>query len=132
MTKEFPMSNSETRPPRGVMAATPRGGRRRGTALPFEPGHSSGVRAAAFVIRWWHNALKTGALLTVLFTFAAQGAGVRLRDLVMVSGARDNQLVGYGLVAGLAGEGDKDPVYTKQTIANMLQRYGVNIPAATL
>src|SRR5688500_6559537 len=43
----------------------------------------------------------------------ASAAGVRLRDLAMVSGARDNQLVGYGLVAGLAGDGDKDPIYTK-------------------
>src|SRR5690606_28753823 len=54
------------------------------------------------------------------------------RDLVMVAGARDNQLVGYGLVVGLAGDGDKDPVYTKQTIANMLQRYGINVPPSTL
>ena len=46
----------------------------------------------------------------------------------MISGARDNQLVGYGLVAGLAGDGDKDQIYTKQTVANMLQRYGINIP----
>ncbi|HYG21184.1 MAG TPA: flagellar basal body P-ring protein FlgI [Verrucomicrobiae bacterium] len=62
----------------------------------------------------------------------AQAAGVRVRDLVMVAGARDNQLVGYGLVAGLAGDGDKDPVYTKQTVANMLQRYGINVPPTTL
>jgi flagellar P-ring protein precursor FlgI len=53
--------------------------------------------------------------------------GVRLRDLVMIAGARDNQLVGFGLVAGLAGDGDKDPIYTQQTIANMLQRYGINV-----
>jgi flagellar P-ring protein precursor FlgI len=69
-------------------------------------------------------------LLTLAVT--ASAAGVKVRDLVMVSGARDNQLVGYGLVAGLAGDGDKDPVYTKQTIANMLQRYGINVPATTL
>jgi flagellar P-ring protein precursor FlgI len=59
-------------------------------------------------------------------------SGVLVRDLVMVSGARDNQLIGYGLVAGLAGDGDKDPTYTKQTVANMLQRYGINVPPATL
>jgi flagellar P-ring protein precursor FlgI len=58
--------------------------------------------------------------------------GVRVRDLVVVAGARDNQLLGYGLVVGLAGDGDKDPEYTKQTVANVLQRYGVNIPASTL
>lgn len=72
-------------------------------------------------------------LLSLLAGFvSAQANGVRVRDLVVISGARDNQLVGYGLVAGLAGDGDKDPVYTKQTVANMLQRYGINIPAATL
>jgi flagellar P-ring protein precursor FlgI len=57
---------------------------------------------------------------------------VRIRDLTMVAGARDNQLVGYGLVVGLAGDGDKDPVYAKQTLANLLQRFGVTVPAAAL
>ena len=55
-----------------------------------------------------------------------------MRDLAMIAGARDNQLVGYGLVAGLAGLGDKDPVYTKQTVANLLQRYGINLQPTTL
>ena len=59
-------------------------------------------------------------------------AGARLKDLVTISGAQDNQLVGYGLVVGLAGDGDKNPVYTVQSIANMLQRFGINVPAATL
>ncbi len=71
-------------------------------------------------------------LFTLLFSQLCFGEGVRVRDLVMISGARDNQLVGYGLVAGLAGDGDKDQAYTKQAVANMLMRYGVNIPAATL
>src|SRR5690606_22282086 len=43
-----------------------------------------------------------------------------------------NQLVGYGLVVGLAGDGDKDPVYTVQAVANMLQRFGITVPPATL
>jgi flagellar P-ring protein precursor FlgI len=72
------------------------------------------------------------ALILFLFAFPIFAADVRLRDLVMIAGARDNQLVGYGLVVGLAGDGDKDPVYTQQTIANMLRRYGVNVPATTL
>jgi flagellar P-ring protein FlgI len=71
-------------------------------------------------------------LAFLIFNFSLSAAGVRVRDLAMVAGARDNQLVGYGLVAGLAGDGDKDPVYTKQTVANMLQRYGINVPASTL
>jgi len=65
-------------------------------------------------------------------TLSASPAGIRVKDLVMVSGARDNQLVGYGLVAGLVGNGDRNPVYTVQSIANMLQRFGITVPAATL
>ncbi len=63
---------------------------------------------------------------------ASVAAGVRVKDLVMIAGARDNQLAGYGLVTGLAGDGDKNPVYTVQSIANMLQRFGVTVPPATL
>ncbi|HYV33161.1 MAG TPA: flagellar basal body P-ring protein FlgI, partial [Candidatus Binatia bacterium] len=68
-------------------------------------------------------------LLAVCLPVAAAS---RVKDLTMVAGARDNQLVGYGLVTGIAGDGDKNPVYTLQTIANFLQRFGVNVPQATL
>src|SRR5271156_225656 len=67
-------------------------------------------------------------LLSLAGNLAADD-GVRLRDLAMIAGARDNHLVGFGLVVGLAGDGDKDPIYTQQTIANTLQRYGVNVQA---
>jgi flagellar P-ring protein precursor FlgI len=75
------------------------------------------------------------SFLAVLLLVASQNAiagGSRVKDIAMISGARDNQLVGYGLVVGLAGDGDKNPTYTIQTIANLLQRYGVTVPAATL
>lgn len=58
--------------------------------------------------------------------------GVRLKDLAVVSGARDNQLIGMGLVTGLAGDGDKDPVYTVQSLANALQKFGISVPPATV
>ncbi len=67
--------------------------------------------------------------LSVSPTFAV---GSRVKDLVMISGARDNQLSGWGLVVGLAGDGDKDPAYTVQAIANTLQRYGITVPASAL
>jgi flagellar P-ring protein precursor FlgI len=78
------------------------------------------------------KALASGLLLLLALPVSLSADGVRLRDLVMISGARDNQLVGYGLVAGLAGDGDKDQVYTKQSVANMLLRFGVNISASAL
>lgn len=74
--------------------------------------------------------LLLGALLVA--APAAPAAGTRIKDLVMVAGARDNQLVGYGLVAGIAGDGDKNLIFTVQSIANMLQRFGVSVPAQTL
>ncbi len=53
---------------------------------------------------------------------------VRLKDVTQVEGSRDNQLVGYGLVVGLAGTGDSSLTYTIQSIANSLQRFGVEVP----
>ncbi len=75
--------------------------------------------------------LATSLALAVLLCQSAF-AGSRVKDLAMLAGARENQLVGYGLVTGLAGDGDKDPVYTVQSVANMLQRFGINVPATTL
>ncbi len=66
------------------------------------------------------------------FVTESLAIGSRVKDLTMIAGARENQLVGYGIVTGLAGDGDKNPVYTIQSVANMLQRFGVNVPAAAL
>ena len=75
-------------------------------------------------------------LLLVVFVMALSPAafagGARIKDIAVVSGARDNQLVGYGLVVGLAGDGDKNPIQTVQTLANILQRYGLTVPVSTL
>jgi flagellar P-ring protein precursor FlgI len=55
-------------------------------------------------------------------------AAARLKDLVDVEGVRDNQLIGYGLVVGLAGTGDKQQtIFTNQTLTNILQRMGVAV-----
>jgi flagellar P-ring protein precursor FlgI len=53
---------------------------------------------------------------------------VMLRDIADVEGVRDNQLVGYGLVVGLHGTGDRQQTYfTVQTLANAMKRMGVQI-----
>lgn len=51
----------------------------------------------------------------------------RVKDLALVEGGRDNQLVGYGLVVGLAGDGDSNAATTLRSVANTLQRYGLSI-----
>ena len=63
---------------------------------------------------------------------AVFAGGARVGDIAEVAGARDNQLVGYGLVVGLAGDGDKNPVQTLQTLANILQHYGLTVPISTM
>ena len=58
---------------------------------------------------------------------AARGA-TRLKDLVSIDGIRDNQLVGYGLVVGLNGTGDKNTTFfSTQSLTNLLQRMGVTV-----
>jgi flagellar P-ring protein precursor FlgI len=57
---------------------------------------------------------------------------VQIRDIAEIQGVRENQLIGYGLVVGLEGTGDRQQTYfTVQTLANMLQRMGVQIPTGT-
>ncbi|HKB91222.1 MAG TPA: flagellar basal body P-ring protein FlgI [Opitutaceae bacterium] len=51
----------------------------------------------------------------------------RLKDVTLVEGGRDNQLVGYGLVVGLAGDGDSNAASTQRTVANLLARNGLTI-----
>ena len=51
----------------------------------------------------------------------------RIKDIATFSGARENELIGYGLVAGLKGTGDSDGTYYFQPMANMLKHLGINI-----
>jgi len=53
----------------------------------------------------------------------------RIKDIADFEGVRDNLLVGYGLVVGLNGTGDKltNAPFTKESLAGMLERLGVNI-----
>ncbi|WP_281169124.1 flagellar basal body P-ring protein FlgI [Hahella ganghwensis] len=54
----------------------------------------------------------------------------RIKDIASVAGVRSNQIVGYGLVVGLDGTGDKAP-FTDQTFRNMMNRFGISIPTGT-
>jgi flagellar P-ring protein precursor FlgI len=63
-------------------------------------------------------------------TLAAGGLvyGTRLKDLVEIEGVRDNQLIGYGLVVGLKGTGDKQQtIFSTQSLTNLLSRMGITV-----
>jgi flagellar P-ring protein precursor FlgI len=73
-------------------------------------------------------------LLGLLALPANEGKSLRVRDLVALEGARENQLLGYGLVVGLNGTGDKrQTFFSTQSLASMLDRMGVQVnPTAIL
>ncbi|MBS1031433.1 flagellar basal body P-ring protein FlgI [Gluconobacter cerinus] len=56
-------------------------------------------------------------------------ATVRIKDITDMEGVRTNQLIGYGLVVGLNGTGDRltNSIFTRETLISMLNRLGVNI-----
>jgi len=68
-------------------------------------------------------------LLAVLLLLALPAAAraSRVKDITIVEGGRDNQLVGYGLVVGLAGDGDSNSTATLNSVTNILRRYGLTL-----
>ncbi|MDQ8185967.1 flagellar basal body P-ring protein FlgI [Pelagicoccus sp. SDUM812002] len=71
---------------------------------------------------------------TILFLVVSANLlhAARVKDLVVVDGGRDNQLVGYGLVIGLAGDGDSDSPMTINAVSNSLRRFGLTVNADDL
>lgn len=54
-------------------------------------------------------------------------SAARIKDLAQVEGGRDNQLVGYGIVVGLNGDGDSNAEATLRSVSNALRRFGLEI-----
>ncbi len=68
----------------------------------------------------------------ILLAISYSGAQSRVKDVATVQGARENQLLGYGLVAGLAGQGDSDAVLPRQTISNLIKKFGLLVSEADI
>ncbi|QCU90485.1 flagellar basal body P-ring protein FlgI [Thiomicrorhabdus sediminis] len=74
------------------------------------------------------NLLKNAIVLTVMLTVTTFAQAERVKDIAEVGGVRSNQLVGYGLVVGLNGSGDKTP-FAEQSLLSMLNKFGIKVPA---
>lgn len=72
--------------------------------------------------------IKNGLLALTVILVCETAAAERLKDLASVAGVRTNQLLGYGLVVGLDGTGDKT-AFTKQSFKNLLAQFGIVLPA---
>jgi flagellar P-ring protein precursor FlgI len=88
------------------------------------------------VAPFWKSILRLSVVLALATAMAgAEGEAhkVLIRDVTTVEGVRDNSLIGYGLVVGLKGTGDRQQTYfTVQTLASILARMGVQIPSASV
>ncbi|TKW61922.1 MAG: flagellar basal body P-ring protein FlgI [Blastochloris viridis] len=76
-----------------------------------------------------HIALVAALMLAPMMPLPAHAAAnARIKDIADIEGVRENVLVGYGLIVGLAGTGDSVNAipFTRQSLANMLERLGVN------
>jgi flagellar P-ring protein precursor FlgI len=88
--------------------------------------HKTGVRS----YRQSHAFARLAALLLISIAAVAPNAPAqtRIKDVTDVEGVRDNQLVGYGIVVGLNGTGDKlnNAPFTRESLVSMLERLGIN------
>jgi flagellar P-ring protein precursor FlgI len=78
--------------------------------------------------------MRTRILFAGLVAVLASSApAARLKDLVSIEGVRENQLIGYGVVVGLAGTGDRQQtVFSNQSLTNILERMGVAVSPTTI
>lgn len=90
------------------------------------------VSAAALVDRRRRTALShalvaLATFLSIASLLAGEASASRLKDITKIEGVRENQLIGYGLVVGLPGTGDRtqNSLFTEQSVRGMLERFGV-------
>jgi len=76
---------------------------------------------------------RLGVLLCLVIGLAASPVMAdRLKDMTSIAGVRSNQLVGYGVVVGLAGTGDGNSGLTLQSLQSMVSQFGLVTDAASL
>lgn len=124
-----------------VMTAV--GGAWAGDEFPQESARGGGlitgpVRAGEPGQMWisWPRAVVALLVFLLILSWLAAApvqASVRVKEIASLEGVRENQLIGYGLVVGLNGTGDKrQTFFSAQTLANLLERMGVQVPPAAM
>ena len=66
-------------------------------------------------------------ILIIIMAVALNSEAARLKDIANIRGVRTNQLVGYGLIVGLAGTGDSKSEYTSKSTVRMLNKLGMKL-----
>ena len=72
-------------------------------------------------------------ILILLFLLPIDLWAVRVKDIASLRGARDNQLIGFGIVVGLDGTGDSaESLLSRKPIINALERIGISLDSADI
>jgi flagellar P-ring protein precursor FlgI len=76
------------------------------------------------------KALIAWALMLLIIAMTGAANAERIKDIASIAGVRDNQLMGYGLVVGLNGTGDKvsSSPFLEQSMKSMLTQLGIVVP----
>jgi flagellar P-ring protein FlgI len=86
------------------------------------------TRSEVLFMRRWFSFLVTLSVAFAVLSGSRTARADRLRDIADVAGARENQLVGYGIVTGLAGTGDDASVpFAGQSTLSLLRRLGIQV-----
>lgn len=69
----------------------------------------------------------------LIITWTGMGFSARIKDIATIGGVRDNQLIGYGVIVGLAGTGDDlaKNLFTAASLANIMNRQGLSMKDKT-
>jgi flagellar P-ring protein FlgI len=72
-------------------------------------------------------------VLTIILISTSVSFAARIKDIAAIGGVRDNQLIGYGVIVGLAGTGDDlaKNLFTRASLANIMNRQGVSMKDQT-
>jgi flagellar P-ring protein precursor FlgI len=84
-------------------------------------------------IKGYISSLVIAGLVLAIALIAPATQAARVKDIASIAGVRSNQLIGYGLVVGLNGSGDKvnSSPFTEQSLRSMLTQLGIVVPAGT-
>lgn len=67
-------------------------------------------------------------VMMLLICISLPAHAARIKDIASIEGVRSNQLIGYGLVVGLPGTGEKNNTFTEQSFRTMLNNFGIKVP----
>ena len=72
-------------------------------------------------------------MLTIMVMWTSTCFAARIKDIATIGGVRDNQLIGYGVIVGLAGTGDDlaKNLFTAASLANIMNRQGLSMKDKT-